>query len=241
MRVYGYTRVSTQSQADSGLGLEAQRHKLETYAQLHDLTVGYTFTDEGISGKIALDKRPEGGRMVDALEPGDHVIMASLDRGFRSALDVGRTIPEWHARGIGVHIIDLGVDTTTPMGWCITQIMAAIAELEAGLIAERTRSALNERVRQGKAATGRAPWGWVIGEDELLEIHPIEGLAAGEVWELRESGWSWSRCASHLNELGHSTRRGKEWNKNRLESAVQGNQPQSRKEALLDYWHRRRG
>jgi len=87
MPVYGYTRVSTDRQADEGESLGAQQRVIEGYAMMLGLTLDEIFVERGVSGSKPPRDRPEGSRLLAALELGDVLITPKLDRMFRSALD----------------------------------------------------------------------------------------------------------------------------------------------------------
>src|SRR3990172_4149999 len=87
MRIGGYVRVSTSEQADSGLGLEAQRAALERFAAGRGGEL-VTFTDAGCSGRKR-SKRPALAAMLERVAAGDLAIVAvtKLDRLARRTLD----------------------------------------------------------------------------------------------------------------------------------------------------------
>src|SRR5438270_661247 len=87
MTVYGYTRVSTDRQADEGESLGAQQRVVEGYAMMLGLKLDEIFVERGVSGSKPLRDRPEGARLLATLKEGDVLITPKLDRMFRSALD----------------------------------------------------------------------------------------------------------------------------------------------------------
>src|SRR5215469_7729294 len=86
-KVYGYCRVSTIAQADEGESLDVQRRQLNGYATMNGLSLDHVFIERGVSGSRPLADRPEGGKLLAVLQPGDVLITPKLDRMFRSALD----------------------------------------------------------------------------------------------------------------------------------------------------------
>jgi DNA invertase Pin-like site-specific DNA recombinase len=87
MSTYGHCRVSNPRQAEDGESLGAQERTLAGYAMTHGLAIDSMFVERGVSGSKPLAERPEGAALLTALQPGDVVITAKLDRMFRSALD----------------------------------------------------------------------------------------------------------------------------------------------------------
>jgi hypothetical protein len=86
MRVFGYSRVSTAEQADEGVSLAAQQ-QIAGYVMMKGWTVAEHFVERGVSGSLPLADRPEGQRLLATVGKGDVVVVAKLDRAFRSAAD----------------------------------------------------------------------------------------------------------------------------------------------------------
>ena len=139
----GYARVSTEEQ---NLSL-----------QLDALTAAgcdRIYKDEGISAVAR--ERPEFGKALAALKPGDTLVIWKMDRAFRSLLNALQVLEELDACGVNFHALTDAIDTTTPMGRFAYQITNAFAELERALIAERTRAGMEAARRRG-VRIGRPP------------------------------------------------------------------------------------
>lgn len=147
--VYGYCRVSTDEQGRSGLGLAGQRAALDAWAQPLAATVEHR-ADEGVSGSVAPEDRPALGPVLAAIAPGDVLAAAKLDRIGRNALDVLRLAERARREGWRLVVLDLGLDTATPVGAFALTALAAVAQLERDLIAQRTREALAAAKRRGQ-------------------------------------------------------------------------------------------
>lgn len=149
----GYLRVSTADQADSGLGLAAQREAIQNYADAHGLTVISWHEDVAVSGKVAPERRPGMSTALEALNGGDAAILiaAKLDRVSRSMRDATTLVEVADKRGWSLRTTDgtVGGDDS-PMGRAMVGMAATFAELERGLIGMRTREALAELKAQGK-------------------------------------------------------------------------------------------
>ena len=111
---YGYIRVSTEEQAESGLGLEAQTEAITRYCQLKRLRLLSVVADEAKSGKTTIASRPNGGTLSEQLKRGDHIVFAKYDRGFRDTLDMLQTTQGWTDRGIVTNLVNWSIDTTQP-------------------------------------------------------------------------------------------------------------------------------
>jgi DNA invertase Pin-like site-specific DNA recombinase len=137
-RFVAYYRVSTDKQGRSGLGLEAQREAVERYVQMHGGAI-LTHHIEVESGKR--NDRPELAKALAAARAQRAtLIIAKLDRLARNARFL-LSIVEGSGEG-GVIFCDLPQVPPGPVGKFLITQMAAVAELEAGLIGQRTKAAL---------------------------------------------------------------------------------------------------
>lgn len=196
MRVYGYVRVSTREQGDSGLGLEAQTEAIRTEASRR----GWDLVDirKDVSSGKSMRKRGDLGRTLRDLRDGkaDGLIVAKLDRLSRSVLDFAAVMESAAAEGWSVVVIDLGVDTTTTHGELIANIMIALAQWERRVIGDRTRSAL-QAVKARGTKVGRKSG---VSPETLRLIRTM-----------RATGLSWQKIADVLTEEGVPTSQGGQW------------------------------
>lgn len=114
--VYGYVRVSTQEQADSGAGLESQRRAIIAECERNGWTLAEIIEDAGMSAKSM--NRPGLQRALSDLNAGRvHVLMAAkLDRLSRSTRDVCALGDMAQHYGWDLSLLDARIDTTTPTG-----------------------------------------------------------------------------------------------------------------------------
>lgn len=133
---YGYARVSTDDQ-DPALQLAA----------LKKAGCRQTFTDEGVSG--AIFKRPALTRCLNKLQHGDTLTVWKLDRLGRSVRDLVNLLHDLQARGVQFQSITEQIDTKNPLGRAMLHMVALLAELERGLIAERTKAGVKAARRRG--------------------------------------------------------------------------------------------
>jgi DNA invertase Pin-like site-specific DNA recombinase len=203
MRVFGYCRVSTAEQAGSGMSLDQQRQQITGYAMMKGWSITETFVEAGVSGSVPLAERPEGQRLLAAMQPGDVMITAKLDRAFRSAADALATLEELKADKIALHMIDLGGDVTgNGISKLVFTILSAVAENERDRIRERVRDAKRHRASQSLYNGGKRPFGFDVvgkGKDRRLvaNSHEQAALARGKALQaegksLREIATVWA-------------------------------------------------
>jgi DNA invertase Pin-like site-specific DNA recombinase len=150
VRAIGYGRVSTEEQSDSGLGLDSQRAAIAMEANRRGWELVEYIEDRGYSGKD-LD-RPGIQCALDHLRErrADVLLVAKLDRLSRSMVDFTDLLERRSQReGWRIVALDLGIDTTTPVGEMIANTMASQNRYERRIIGQRTREALAVRKAQG--------------------------------------------------------------------------------------------
>jgi DNA invertase Pin-like site-specific DNA recombinase len=146
-----YLRVSTIDQTTAN-----QERELREIAGGMGCEITHIYKDHGISGAKGRDKRPAFDRLCrDAAKRQFDVVMAwSVDRLGRSLQDLVAFLSELHALRIDLFLHQQGLDTTTPAGKAMFQMMGVFAEFERAMIQERVRAGLararNEGVRLGR-------------------------------------------------------------------------------------------
>ena len=150
MQVIAYARVSTDEQAATGAGLAAQRDAIAEEAVRRGWDIAAIHEDGGASGR-SLDGRPGLSAALRSVAGGEAeaLVVAKLDRLSRSLIDFAVLLDRARREGWAVIALDLGVDTTTPAGELMANVMAAVAQWERRAIGERTRAALAVRRREG--------------------------------------------------------------------------------------------
>jgi DNA invertase Pin-like site-specific DNA recombinase len=153
-RVAFYLRVSSKR----GQSVENQRRELEVVAERSGWQMVSTYQDAGISGTKGRDKRPGLDRLIlDATRRQFDIVAAwSVDRLGRSLQDLVATLSELHALGIDLYLHQQAIDTTTPAGKALFQMMGVFAEFEREIIRERVRAGLARAKANGKRF-GRPP------------------------------------------------------------------------------------
>jgi DNA invertase Pin-like site-specific DNA recombinase len=164
-----YLRVSTVDQTTAN-----QERELREVGGRMGCEIVCVYKDHGISGAKGRDGRPEFDRLLrDAAQRKFDVVMAwSVDRLGRSLPDLVSFLTELHSLHIDLFLHQQGLDTTTPAGKAMFQMMGVFAEFERSIIQERVRAGL-KRVRDEGKRLGRPR----LARD--LERRIVEALKAG--------------------------------------------------------------
>lgn len=208
-----YIRCSHRDSAESGLGLKAQRRACKPcFQEIKDkepgLLAGEYYVDEAVSAwRKKLIQRPEGRRMNAALRRGDHVIIARLDRGFRSMADMVMTMQMWERRGIFVHFADQRFDPTSPMGRMFMWILGAFAEMQSMYISARTKEGLAETSQYpNKLQNGRPRMGFkLVGKKGNRRAVPDKeerhGMQLVFAFKQANPKWSWYKIRDEVEAV----------------------------------------
>lgn len=205
MAAIAYLRVSTEEQANSGLGLDAQLSAICKAVGRPDAV----FRDEGISGSSA--KRPGLLAALEALSDGDTLVVAKRDRLARDTF-----LSLWvekEAKRRGARILSAageGTENDDPASVLMRSIVDAFAEYERNIIAARTAAALAQKKARGEKTGGDVPFGYRLAEDGVhLERHEAEAEALEIITALRDRGYSLRAICAELEARGVHTKQGK--------------------------------
>jgi DNA invertase Pin-like site-specific DNA recombinase len=147
----GYVRVSTAEQHASGAGLEDQRRAVRDECERRGWKLLRTYEDaNGASGRNL--RRPALQEALQALSAGRaHVLVTSkLDRLSRSVIDFATLMQQAEREHWSIVVLDVAVDTSTPSGEMMANVVAAFAQYERRLISERTKRALAVKQAEGR-------------------------------------------------------------------------------------------
>lgn len=213
MKVIGYTRVSTDEQADEGVSLLDQEAKIRGYCDLYGLELVEIISDPGESAKT-LD-RPGIQRGLGMLRSrkADGLVVAKLDRLSRSVGDWNDLIDGYFGEKPGKTLVSVGerIDTQTATGRMVLNVMMTIFQWEREVIGERTKAGLQFKKGKGERV-GQVPFGYDLDEDG---VHLIPNAAEQEairvVQQLRTDGLSQRKIVDELNARGIPAKEGGQW------------------------------
>ncbi len=192
-RVALYLRVSTDGQT-----VENQRRELVAAIERHGWKIAAEFADEGISGAKGRDKRPAFDAMQKAATRREFDIVAawSVDRLGRSLQDLLAFLGEIHGAGVDLFLHQQGIDTSTPAGRAMFQMLGVFAEFERSMIVARIHAGL-KRARDKGTALGRPRLDYIKerkirdaltrGDDGMHVIAARYGVGAGTVHRINKA------------------------------------------------------
>jgi DNA invertase Pin-like site-specific DNA recombinase len=234
-RTVGYIRGSTEEQE---LTLQGQIDQIRNYigfqrnmdgSPKHELAedLGYYnshnsdeevipgfYVDAGFSaGKV--EGRTAYSNLLEDILLGniDYLVVTKIDRLHRDVFNLLGFVKEV-TDTIDLIFMDIQVDTSTPGGKLVLTMLAAVAEMERGLIADRTKAGLEVVKRQGRHV-GRPPYGFVMDEENKGVLLPVEAdiIVARDIVSMSNSGESIKTIIDTLYSRGVKTPTGKDrWN-----------------------------
>lgn len=215
--VVGYVRVSTDAQADSGAGLEAQRGAIRAECARRGWTLQHIYEDTSASGKT-LKRRPGLNAAISHIEGGsaDGLVVSKLDRLSRSVLDFARLMERAREKGWALLALDSGVDPTTPHGEMMVNVLASFAQYERRVIGQRTKDALAVK-RSGGVRLGRRS--------------TVAPETRRRIARLRKAGKSLQAIADALTKAGVPTGQGgQKWYPSSVSAVLHAVNPRSGRE-----------
>jgi DNA invertase Pin-like site-specific DNA recombinase len=193
-RVVGYVRVSTDEQHASGAGLSAQRAAIKAECERRGWDL-LRIVGEDSGASSATLERAGLQRALSELDKGaaDVLVIAKLDRLSRSVAQGAQVMDRAKRKGWSVVALDMGIDTTTPAGEFMANLLLSGAQYERRLIGQRTKAALKAKQEQGVR----------LGRPQTLPDDVVERIV-----QARASGLSLPAIAKQLEADEVPTARG---------------------------------
>jgi len=224
MKFYSYCRVSTETQAEKGGGLETQRQGIEKYCASHGIEIERAFIDAGISGAVkdtddddAISKRPALIDMLSTLDDGDTVIVMNTSRLWRSdtaKVIIRRELMKRHAHVISVENERFDLYAKNPNDRFMDGIMELMDEWERLTIALKLAKGRTAKAKNGSKPAGVTPFGYEYTPDKkFVVINEAEAATVKKMFTLGQTGQSLSKIAEAINATGARTRHGKAFSK----------------------------
>ena len=220
-----YARFSPRPNPDLATSIEVQLEKCKQYCEYRGLDILAEYRDANTSGKSVTNRPGLQQAMVHVCKIKGILVVYSLDRFTRSILDAITLSTQLSKCKADLCLLDMNIDTSTPIGQVFYQIMAAFAEFQRKITATRTSEALLFRQANGQRVSDKPPFGYkispfnstrlILNEDEQKIISLIltfnkQGLRLREIcrelekggFKPRGKGWHHPLIANILEKYG---------------------------------------
>jgi DNA invertase Pin-like site-specific DNA recombinase len=194
VRVIGYVRVSTDEQHASGAGVTAQQTAIRTECERRGWHLLRIVGEDSGASSATLD-RAGLQQALNILDRGgaEVLVVSKLDRLSRSVAQGAQVMDRAQRKGWSLVALDFGLDTTTPAGEMVANVILSTAQYERRLIGQRTRDALAAKREQGVR----------LGRPRVLADEVVRRIVAA-----RGAGASYRAVAAELESDGVPTARG---------------------------------
>ena len=172
-----YTRVSSNEQIEN-TSIKQQLEKCKLFAQLKDFKIVRHYSDKGFSGKNF--DRPAFQCLMREKNNFDVIICYALDRFSRSTFELLEVIKELKHDNKDVYFLNPMIDTSDKYGEFFMTVLSALAQLERGILLERTSNGIRVRFKEGKLQN-RAP----LGYNNNGSINPKQAKIVKRIFKLR--------------------------------------------------------
>ena len=211
-----YARVSTREQERNSESLQHQTEIMRRYAALRFPAIELIeFQDVGTARKT--NRRAYRNMMATARAGRINVIMVTeQSRLWRNLQDAITELNKLQAWGCDIVILNMGIDTSTPIGKFQFSLFGALAQFESDQTSDRVRRVIDHQKRQGLKGPGIRPYGWKPDEEGKLIRDPEEQSVIEWVSSRRRNGETWEAVAQALNGMGKRTATGRDWDRGGL-------------------------
>lgn len=201
MRAALYARLSKSTETSTSIA--RQTESARAYCQAQGWEVVETFVDDGVKGNREALDRPGLAAAIKAADDGAFgvLVFAKLDRLARSVRVFWDVVERLERSGVSVASVGEAIDTSTPGGRMVVNVLAAFAEFERDRIGERVRESRKALAVAGRSAGGPTPFGWRperSPEGVRFVLEPSEASVVAEAVALVLEGLSVAEVARRL-------------------------------------------
>ena len=207
-KCYIYIRVSTSMQVE-GYSLEAQRDRLNKFADYQGMEVVREYCDAGRSGKN-ITGRPEFTQMLrdiaDDRDGVSYILVFKLSRFGRNAADVLNSLQYIQDYGVNLICVEDGIDSSKDSGKLTITVLSAVAEIERENILVQTMEGRKQKAREGKWNGGLAPFGYRLDKEKgELVVDPKEAEIVKVIFDkFVNSDMGADSISNYLNDHGYT-------------------------------------
>ena len=217
-KCYTYIRVSTAMQVE-GYSLEAQRERLNKFADYQGMEVVREYCDAGRSGKN-ITGRPEFTQMLrdvaDERDGVSYILVFKLSRFGRNAADVLNSLQYIQDYGVNLICVEDGIDSSKDSGKLTITVLSAVAEIERENILVQTMEGRKQKAREGKWNGGLAPFGYRLDKEKgELVVDPEEAEIVKVIYDkFINSDMGADAICNFLNDHGYVKNRSRDFELN---------------------------
>ena len=214
-KCYTYIRVSTEMQVD-GYSLEAQKDRLNKFAEYQGMEIVREYCDAGKSGK-SITGRPEFTQMLqdvaDERDDVDFILVFKLSRFGRNAADVLNSLQQIQDFGVNLICVEDGIDSSKESGKLTITVLSAVAEIERENILVQTMEGRKQKAREGKWNGGLAPFGYSLDKlNGVLVVDPNESEIVKVIYDKYvHTDMGLDAIADFLNDHGYVKNRSRDF------------------------------
>ena len=232
MSIYAYMRVSTETQAEKGYGLDAQRAEIDKYAHDNGLTITDYFTDAGVSGAAKetaedgeqISKRAGLLELLATISEGDAVLVLNtsrLWRGDNTKVLIRRELMKRKARIISIEQPKYDLYAKDPNDRLIAGIIELLDEWERLSIALKLARGRTVKAKGGDKPAGVTPYGYEYAADKKsVTVIEEEAALVRFMFSEGQKGKTLAEIMEALNGKGVLTRRGNGWTRGSIRAIL---------------------
>jgi len=223
--VYGYIRVSTDTQSEKGYGLDTQRAAIEKHCKDNDLELLEIFEDKGISGTEAVEsdgdelisKRKGLLQLLSVLNGTNTIVVLNTSRLWRS--DIAKVLIRREIERKGGEVISIeqprySIYKKDPSEVLINGMFELLDEYERISIALKLAKGRTTKANKGHKPAGVTPYGYRYSDDKKsVVVSELEAATVKRIFSLSQTGKTIQQIVDALNADGITTRQGKAWTK----------------------------